>query len=256
MYKMTKFLSVLICFIFTQSSFCQNFIEENYQKYLSQENITRVQVSERMFNIASILTRDVENKDTKDAHKIISKIKSFDLLSINDLANPNEAFLAGMAKCRNFDELIRVKDKNTNVSIRIDEENEIIHQIVGLIASDSEFVVFTLVGEIDLKEIGTLVNKLQDENVGKMLGTQKVSFEDVKVYPNPSKKGQINTVEVPENLIGGKLVIYDTTGKKIQEHDLTTSRLEINTLDMNESTYMLKFEKGTMQINKKLILIE
>jgi hypothetical protein len=256
MYNMTKFLSVLICFLFTQSAFCQNFIEDNYQKYLSQENITRVQVSERMFNIASILTRDADSQDAKDAHKIVSKIKSFDLLSINDIANPNEAFKAGLAKCSNLDELIRVKDKNTNVSIRIDEDNDVIHQIVGLIASDSEFVVFTLVGEIDIKEIGSLVNKLQDEKVGKMLGTQKVSFEDVKVYPNPSKKGQSITIEVPDNLTGGKLVINDLSGKKIQEHNLTSARLEISTASMAQSTYMLKFEKGTTQINKKLILIE
>ncbi len=253
---MTKLLTALICLLFTQSAFCQNFIEENYQQYLNQENITRVQVSERMFNIASILTRDSENQDTKDAHKIVSKIKFFDLLSINDIANPNEAFRAGIAKCGNLDELIRVKDKNTNVSIRIDEDNDVIRQIVGLIASDSEFVVFTLVGEIDIKEIGNLVNKLQDEKVSKMLGTQKVSFEDVKVYPNPSKKGQNSTVEVPENLVGGKLAIFDAAGKRVQEHNLMSSKLEINTSNMQNATYMLKFEKGTTQINKKLILIE
>lgn len=253
---MTKFLSALLCFLFTQSAFCQNFIEENYQKYLNEENITRVQVSERMFDIAAILTKDAQNEDTQNAHKIVSKIKFFDLLSINNVADPGEAFRAGIAKCGNFDELIRVKDKNNNVSIRIDEDNDVIHQIVGLIASDSEFVVFTLVGEIDIKEIGTLVNKLQDDKVGKMLGTQKVDFNDVKVYPNPAKKGQTNTVEVPENLIGGKLVIYDASGKKIQDYDLNAPTLEINTSNMHNSTYMMKFEKGTTQINKKLIILE
>jgi hypothetical protein len=254
---MIRILSVLICFLFTSAAFSQNFIEENYQSYLNNEDITRVQIGERMFNIAAIMTKDAKSEDAKDAHQIVSKIKSFDLLSMENIANPNQAFAAGLAKCQHLDELIRVKDKTTNVSIRIDEENDVIREIVGLIASDSGFVVFTLVGEIDINEVGKLVNKIQDEKMmGNLLGTKKVEIEEVKVFPNPSKKNATTTIEIPENLIGGKLVVYDLSGKKITDLELSSSSLELNTSTLSNATYMLKFEKGPISINKKLIIIE
>ncbi len=253
---MTKIINLFICCLITFTSFSQSFIEENYASLANQEDVTRVTVGEKMFSIAATLTKDAKDSDTKEAHKFISKIKSFDLLSVENIGDGFSKFKAGLAKCQNFEELIRVKDKENNISIRIDESNDVIHQIIGLIAADSNFVVFNLVGDIDINEINTLINHIQDEKVSKILGTKNFKVDDVKVYPNPAKSGQKTTLDIPENLVGGTLSIFDMEGRKVKEMKLEGSSVELNTAGYSNNTYMLKFEKGPIMLNRKLIIIE
>ena len=246
-------LFFMVCLLFTTFTYAQNFIEDNYAHFLDRDDITRVQVGERMFNIAATLTKDAENRE---AHDLVSKIKSFDLISIEKLSNPQSEFKAGLAKLKGFEELVRIKDKENNIAIMVDESNEIIHELVGIIAADSEFVVFDLVGEIDLNEISKLTSKLQDENLGKIQGISNLGLDEVKVYPNPVKRGSEVSVDVPANMIGGKVKVIDISGKTVSQQELTGNSLRLEGDQFNANSYFLEFENKGIIVRKKLIVIE
>ena len=243
----------LVCLLFTSFTYAQNFIEDNYAHFLDRDDITRVTVGERMFNIAATLTKDSENRE---AYDLVSKIKSFDLISVEGLSNPQNEFKAGIAKLKGFEELVRVKDKENNIVIMVDETHEIIHELVGIIAADSEFVVFDLVGEIDLNEISKLTSKLQDEHLGKIQGISSLGMDDVKVYPNPVKRGNEVNVDVPENMIGGKVKVIDVSGKTVVQQELSSNNLRLEGSQLNANSYFLEFENKGVIVRKKLIVIE
>lgn len=235
---------------------CQNFIETNYKHFLDNEDITRVQISEKMFSFASALTKNIEDEEGKKAHKLVSKIKGFDLIRLPNITNANKEFRSGYQKLSDFEELIRVKDNTNNVAILVKENNDIIYELVGLIAADSEFVAFTLIGEIDLNEIGELTKSLGKETLTNIKGISNLEFDDVKVYPNPAKANSKVSVDVPQKLKGGKLTLYDLDGKLIQTQNIDGTSLEVQTNKLTAGSYMLKMENGTFTVNRKIIVVE
>jgi hypothetical protein len=160
-----------------------------------------------------------------------------------------------MNNSKGFDELIRVKNEKTNISIRIKESNNVISEIVGLIMDEKNFVVFDLVGEIDLDEISDLAGSINEETVSRVF-KKDVFNNDLKVYPNPVKKGSTASIEVPENMKGGTLTIFNSDGKQISSYNLNESTQNLDTSNFNSSTYVLKFENKGTSINKKLVVIE
>ena len=243
----------LACLLFTSFSYAQNFIETNYAHLLDREDITRVQVGERMFNIAATLTKEGDNRE---AHDLISKIKSFDLIKVGGLSIPQSEFKAGIAKVKGFDELIRVKDKETNVAILVDESHDIIHELIGIVAADSEFVVFHLIGEIDLNEISKLTSKLQNDHLGSIQGLSDLGLDNVKVYPNPVKKGSEVNLEVPEKMVGGSVKVIDMNGRTVHQQKLDSTSLRLDGNALLSNSYFIEFENKGVNLKKKLIVIE
>lgn len=82
------------------------------------------------------------------------------------------------------------------------------------------------------------------------LGTPKNQLKDlIAVYPNPAS-GNF-TIEVSENLIGSKAVIYNLLGQKIKDFILRTAT---SSQTLNTGMYLLEIEKEGGKITKKLIV--
>ncbi|MBK8701265.1 MAG: DUF4252 domain-containing protein [Saprospiraceae bacterium] len=243
----------IACLLSANLLLSQTFIEENYSHFLDRDDLTRVQVGERMFNIASVLTQDAASKE---AHELVSKIKAFDLIRVPGLQDPQKEFKTGLSRLSGFEELVRIKDKDTHVAILVDESNGVVHELVGIIAADSEFVVFNLIGEIDLNEISKLTSKLQQEQLNKISGLQDLKIDEIKIYPNPSRKGNDIKVEVPENMVGGKVYVRDINSRTVQTLELKGQSLEISGSGLTSSNYFLEFENAGLSVKKKLIVIE
>lgn len=82
------------------------------------------------------------------------------------------------------------------------------------------------------------------------LSTAKNQLQnDFKIYPNPSSC--FFNIEVDENLIGSKAVIYNILGQKIKEFSLKSTTTNQN---LNKGMYILEIEKDGNKSVKKLIV--
>ena len=253
---MKNLFILLFCILFTNIASSQNFIEKNFSKHLENENTTRVQLSQKMFQMIATMTSEMTDEDAKKAHDIAAKITSFDLIVLSDLANPQAEFTNAMAKLKNYDQLVRVKEKNTNVSIVVDGDDDVIREIVGIVAEENEFIVFTLNGEIDIKEIGQLTETLQSDAFKGMAKNHNLGGKDTKVFPNPVKKGSNVVVDIQEDLVGASITVIDAAGKVFCTVVSKERSNDIDTSNLLPGSYSIRIEKGATIITKKLIILE
>jgi hypothetical protein len=244
------------CLLLSITISAQSFIDKNYSSYFEKEDVTRVTVGAKAFSMMHQFTKNSKDSEAQDISKIISKINSFDLLAIENVSDPQSAFKSGVAKLNGFEELVKVKNKEANVSIQIKESNGIISEIVGLVASDNEFVVFNLTGQIDMDEIGNIVSQIENKDLGKVFKGTNIDLGDIKMYPNPVKHGQKVSISVPENMQGGKATLYDVDGRKIRDFDINSNTIEVDTDKLKNSTHVIKFQKEGNMYTKKFVVTE
>jgi hypothetical protein len=258
MKKITFVLLALFFNAYLSNVFAQSFIETNYKSHLQKENITRVMVSEKMFAMANTFVKNSNDPDATKVQNIISKIKSFDLLRMKDGIDANQEFAKGMSSLnKKYEELIRVKHEKNNVALMIDEDNDIIHEMVGLIAADSEFVVFNLVGEINLNEVSEIIQKFDEKGLKGLKGIGDLhSKTEIEVYPNPAKINSKISFKAQDDMVGGTISINDINGKLIHTQKIQNTNEDLPTHNLGAGTYIVKYEKDGYTINKKVLITE
>ena len=70
-----------------------------------------------------------------------------------------------------------------------------------------------------------------------------------KIYPNPSN-GNFN-IEVDDNIIGAKAIIYNILGQKIKDFVLTEN---VTSQNLNAGIYIVEINNGKIKVAKKLIV--
>jgi len=85
------------------------------------------------------------------------------------------------------------------------------------------------------------------------LSTSKESLEaSFKIFPNPAT--DLITIEIPENLFGGSVSVYSSTGKLIDQLNQTSIRKELDVSDWSKGIYLIRIEKAGMALTKELVL--
>jgi hypothetical protein len=128
---------------------------------------------------------------------------------------------------------------------------------VGIGATDeNEFLVFSLTGAIDLDQIGKLIAKIESERDGKINTRNQVNIDDMKIYPNPSSKGQVMNIEAPEEMIGGKAMVYDITGNLIKSYDIDKTSYQMNTDNLAPGKYIVRLQNKEVSLQKKVLIVQ
>ena len=252
---MRKLFYLAICCLFTTYISAQNFLVKNCNHLLEHEQSTRVSVTGKMFEMISTVTKDMKDEELQQARNIFSKIKSFELVSMEDYATANQELKNISSKTKDYEPLVVVRDKSDNVSILIKERNGIIYELVGYGSSDNDFFAFSLEGELNLEDIKPLTDKLEKESFSPLSKLTGTKMSDVKVYPNPSAKSSNIKVELPDNLVGGTMKVFDTTGKIINESSITEKTFEYDTKNANDYIIM-EFTKDGVSVTKKVLIVE
>ncbi len=251
-----KNLILIALFAFCSASlFSQNIIEREFSHYVDQENVTSVFVSGKVFEFASYIeTDEPEFEEIKD---FITTIESFNLIAVQDHPNPREEYISANKRVgSDYEELIRVTDKEGNITVYIDENNGIVTELVGIASGEKEFVVFSLYGRMDLNKIGEIAGKIQSEGFEQLSVIREHDATKVKVYPNPTNAADGFTLEVPEAMDGGTATVYDMNGSKVKSFSLRTGEQNMETQGYGPGNYVVELEKDGVSIKKKLIIVQ
>lgn len=156
-------------------------IAKFFNKYDGDESFSKVSISGKMFSMMANI--DGNTEDEKAMTSAISKIKGLKILKKDDARNSRELYkeALSMVPAGQFEELMTVRDKDKDMKFFTKESGGKISELVMVLGGNEEFLVMSLFGEIDLKEMGKIgksVNIDGLQNLDKMKDKVKDKKKD------------------------------------------------------------------------------
>jgi uncharacterized protein DUF4252 len=148
-------------------------ISKFFAKYENDDSFTQVTVTSRMFGLfANLDTDDAEDQEVIDA---ISNVKGLKILAKEDASNGkalySEAFK--LIEGKGYEELMTVKEKDSDMKFLILEEGGIIAELLMIMGSNDDFIILSLIGDIDLKQISRLSHSMDIDGFEKLENLDK-----------------------------------------------------------------------------------
>lgn len=152
-------------------------IAKFFSKYQSDETFSQVTISGKMFSMMANITGETEEEKAMIAS--ISKIKGLKILSKSEARNSRELYkeAISMIPTGSFEELMSIRDKDKDMKFFTKESGGKISELVMVMGGNEEFMVLTLFGEIDLKDISKIGKSV---NIDGLENLEKVKDHDKK----------------------------------------------------------------------------
>jgi len=151
----------------------QDAISKFFSKYQNDESFTQVNLSSKMFGLFTKMEADTpEDQEVLDA---ISKLKGLKILAKDDGRNSRHLYQEAFQLIpKDYEELMTVRDKDKDMKFLIKESGGKISELVMVMGGNSEFMLMSLFGEIDLKQISRIGKQM---NVGGLENLQRIDQE-------------------------------------------------------------------------------
>lgn len=136
-------------------------ISKFFSKYQNDDSFSQVTVSSKMFNLFTNM--EVENKDDQEVLNAISKLKGLRILAKEQTRDSRALYKEAMAMIptKEYEELMTVRDKDKDMKFFIKENAPgKIGELLMVMGGNEEFMVLSLFGEIDLKQVSKLGHKM------------------------------------------------------------------------------------------------
>ncbi|MEO7988123.1 MAG: DUF4252 domain-containing protein [Chryseolinea sp.] len=171
---MKKIIIVALMMIAVNGVFAQDAISKFFSKYQDDESFTQVTVSSKMFSLFTNM--EVDSKEDKEVLDAISKLKGLRILGKENTSDARKLYKEAFAliPIKEFEELMTVRDKDQDFKFLIKESGGKISELLMIMGGADDFMVMSLFGEIDLKQVSHLGKKM---NVG---GLEKLEKLDEK----------------------------------------------------------------------------
>ncbi len=153
-------------------------IAKFFSKYQNDESFSQVNISGKMFSMMANL--DGNTPEEKTMISAISKIKGLKILKRDETRASRDLYKEAMSMIPTgeFEELMTIRDKDKDMKFYTKESGGKISELVMIMGGNDEFMLMTLFGEIDLKEMGKIgrsvnidglqnLDKIKDKQKGK-----------------------------------------------------------------------------------------
>jgi len=168
---MKKYILIVAMAVLPLSGFSQSI----FDKFEDSDEVSSVIVNKNMFNLLVKMDVDVDDPEAQDFMNIAKSLSGLKVFVTEDKAvsADMQATVNKYLKSSSLEELMRVKDKETNVKFYVkngkdeDHVSELLMFVTGIDNVDMEIndrkietVLLTLTGDIDLTKIGSLTKKM------------------------------------------------------------------------------------------------
>ena len=157
---MKKVIAVVVLLVLVDETFAQDAITKFFNKYQNDETFSAVTVSSKMFGLFTNMESDTpEDKEILEA---ISKLKGLRIIGKEDARNARELYKEAftLIPMKEYEELMSVRDKDKDMKFLIKENGGKISELLMIMGGNEQFMVLSLFGEIDLKQISRIGKKM------------------------------------------------------------------------------------------------
>ena len=157
---MKKLIVAGALLIVMNGAFAQDAISKFFSKYQTDESFSAVTVSSKMFGLFTNMEADTpEDKEILEA---ISKLKGLKILAKEDARTARalykEAFT--LIPVKEYEELMSVRTDDKDMKFFNKQTGGKISELLRVVGGNEQFMVMSLFGEIDLKQIGRIGKKM------------------------------------------------------------------------------------------------
>jgi hypothetical protein len=142
-------------------------ISKFFNKYSADESFTtQVTISSKMFGLFTNM--EVEKPEDQEVLEAISKLKGLRMLGKENTSDARTLYkeASGIILQNKFEELMTYREKDRDMKFYIMEKSPgKISELLMLVGSNSDFMLMSLFGEIDLKQISRIGHKMNVEGL-------------------------------------------------------------------------------------------
>lgn len=137
-------------------------IDRYYEQYREDDRFTRISVSSKMFDLFTNFDR--EDPAEQEVVETISKLRGLKMLVGEDIDNAKTMYLDVMKRpLVEMEELMTVEEKDSKLNFFISETDGRISELLLVSYGNRSVMMMSLVGDIDLKQISRLSQKMDIE---------------------------------------------------------------------------------------------
>ena len=160
-----------------------NAISKFFSKYQNDESFSQVTISSKMFGLFTNM--DADKPEDKEVLEAISKIRGLRILAKHETRDSRALYKEAMAMIpqKEYEELMTVRDKDKDMKFFVKESGGKISELVMVMGGNEEFMVLSLFGEIDLKQVSRIGRRMNVdglENLEKLKDKDKDNSKDHK----------------------------------------------------------------------------
>ncbi len=186
MKKLTMGVVMLVLSVAAQAQ--GDAISKFFNKYQDDDSFTQVTVSSKMFSLFTNM--DVKNPEDQEVLNAISKLKGLRILAKQEARNSRELYKEALSlvPMKEYEELMSVRDKDKDMKFFIKEGKPgVINELVMVAGGNEEFMMLSLFGEIDLKQISNIGSKM---NIDGLQHLRKMDKDDKEKGKEKEKKNE------------------------------------------------------------------
>ena len=163
---MKKGLIAFVLILGSMAAMAQGTIVSKYFDDLADnEAYTKVSVSSKMFSLFTELEAGSEAE--KEFLKAVSKLKGLKIIAADSVPNSAAMYKKAISDVNKagYEELMSVQDAEENMKFSIKEKNGVIEELLMVAGGKKGFVLLSLYGEIDLKNISKIAQAMKVEGL-------------------------------------------------------------------------------------------
>lgn len=138
-----------------------NVVKKYFDKYADNEDFIKVSVSSKMFSLFTEL--EAGSEEEEEFLKAVSKLKGLKMVVGDSVVNARKVYDQAVDDVQDagFEELMSVIDAEENMFFSIKESGGIIEELMMVVGGKRRFVLLSLYGEIDLKNISKMARSMK-----------------------------------------------------------------------------------------------
>lgn len=162
-----KFLSFVFALFLSTSMFAQeDAITKYFSKYVDNEDFTVVYVSGKMFQMINKMELDFDDDEAEAVLSVVKDLKGLRILTTENDSKRYYNEAVNIINTKEYETLMTVREgSNENVQFLVkDDGGDTLNELLLLVGGgDSEFVLISFIGAIDLNEVGKLAKAFEGE---------------------------------------------------------------------------------------------
>ena len=172
MKHMKKIIAILILMSGLTAANAQDVITKFFTKYEDDESFTNVNISSKMFGLFTQM--DADSPEDKEILDAISKLKGLKILAKENTRDSRQLYKEALGLIpKNFEELMSVRDKDKDMKFMIQENGGKISEMLMVVGGNEEFMIMSIFGEIDLKQISRIGTKMNIKGLENLQNMEK-----------------------------------------------------------------------------------
>lgn len=223
-----------------------------FSNYDHREDVTRITVSGNMFKMMGQADEDEpDNEFSALADQITGLnviVDSEDADALGTMARASKKLSAA------YEPMMTIRDKKDRVEMFISERGGIAESLIIAAAHEENFVLVNITGRIKLEDVSKLSSKVMNNVQGGKFHGEKVDRSDFKLFPNPVKAGEKFTLAIPDDMLGAKLTMHNTSGKTVHNEFVNQIEKSMNLNSLKPGIYVVNLQKDEIEVSKKLVI--